>query len=133
MGLIYEFSTSSSTTADEISQLPGLAADMLLDGYPLELLDGDASNVPERWVTDVLMELHKKVGQRSRLLVLTVLGVQSTEGLKAPDLAQLEDSYEHDNQLATFVIGLSDATIINIAMENSAEMKDVCKLQCTHS
>ncbi|CAB1438997.1 unnamed protein product, partial [Pleuronectes platessa] len=178
MGLIYEFSTSSSTTADEISQLPGLAADMLLDGYPLELLDGDASNVPERWVTAVLMELHKKVGQRSRLLVLTVLGVQSTgkstllntmfgvqfpvssgrctrgafmlflkvaedlkselncdfivlidtEGLKAPDLAQLEDSYEHDNQLATFVIGLSDATIINIAMENSAEMKDVLQI-----
>ncbi|XP_053283768.1 up-regulator of cell proliferation [Pleuronectes platessa] len=177
MGLIYEFSTSSSTTA-EISQLPGLAADMLLDGYPLELLDGDASNVPERWVTDVLMELHKKVGQRSRLLVLTVLGVQSTgkstllntmfgvqfpvssgrctrgafmlflkvgedlkselncdfivlidtEGLKAPDLAQLEDSYEHDNQLATFVIGLSDVTIINIAMENSAEMKDVLQI-----
>ncbi|XP_060924725.1 up-regulator of cell proliferation-like [Limanda limanda] len=177
MGLIYEFSTSSYT-ADEISQLPGLAAEMLLDGYPLELLDGDASNVPERWVTDVLMELHKKVGQRSRLLVLTVLGVQSsgkstllntmfgvqfpvssgrctrgafmlflkvaenlkselncdfivlidTEGLKAPELAQLEDSYEHDNQLATFVIGLSDATIINIAMENAAEMKDVLQI-----
>ncbi|XP_060924522.1 up-regulator of cell proliferation-like [Limanda limanda] len=178
MGLIYEFSTSISTTADEISQLPGLAAEMLLDGYPLELLDGDASNVPERWVADVLMELHKKVGQRSRLLVLTVLGVQSTgkstllntmfgvqfpvssgrctrgafmlflkvgedlksefncdfivlidtEGLKAPDLAQLEDSYEHDNQLATFVIGLSDATIVNIAMENAAEMKDVLQI-----
>ncbi|XP_062245475.1 up-regulator of cell proliferation-like [Platichthys flesus] len=178
MGLIYEFSTSSSTTADEISQLPGLAAEMLLDGYPLELLYGDASNVPERWVTDVLMELHKKVGHRSRLLVLTVLGVQSsgksmllntmfgvqfpvssgrctrgafmlflkvgedlkselncdfivlidTEGLKSPDLAQLEDSYEHDNQLATFVIGLSDATIINIAMENSTEMKDVLQI-----
>ena len=178
MGLIYEFSTSSSTTADEISQLPGLAAEMLLDGYPLELLDGDASNIPERWVTDVLMELHKKVGQRSRLLVMTVLGVQSTgkstllntmfgvqfpvssgrctrgafmlflkvgedlrselncdfivlidtEGLKSPDLEQLEDSYEHDNQLATFVIGLSDATIINIAMENAAEMKDVLQI-----
>ena len=178
MGLIYEFSTSSSTTADEISQLPGLAAEMLLDGYPLELLDGDASNVPERWVTDVLMELHMKVGHRSRLLVLTVLGIQSsgkstllntmfgvqfpvssgrctrgafmlflkvgedlkselncdfivlidTEGLKAPEMAQLEDSHEHDNQLATFVIGLSDATIINIAMENSAEMKDVLQI-----
>ncbi|XP_062245348.1 up-regulator of cell proliferation-like [Platichthys flesus] len=177
MGLIYEFSTSSST-ADEISQLPGLAAEMLLDGYPLELLYGDASNVPERWVTDVLMELHKKVGHRSRLLVLTVLGVQSsgksmllntmfgvqfpvssgrctrgafmlflkvgedlksvlncdfivlidTEGLKSPDLAQLEDSFEHDNQLATFVIGLSHTTVINIAMENSTEMKDILQI-----
>ncbi|XP_062272120.1 interferon-induced very large GTPase 1-like [Scomber scombrus] len=179
MGLIYEFSINSSRkTADEISRLPGLAAEMLLDGYPLELLDGDASNIPERWVTDVLMELHKKVGEQSRLLVLTVLGVQSTgkstllntmfgvqfpvssgrctrgaymlflrvgedmkhelncdfivlidtEGLKSSAMSQLEESYEHDNQLATFVIGLSDVTIINVAMENSTEMKDVLQI-----
>ncbi|XP_068584955.1 up-regulator of cell proliferation-like [Cebidichthys violaceus] len=182
MGLIYEVSLQSQDTADKMSHLPGLAAEMLLDGYPLELLDGDASNIPERWVTDVLMELHKKVGEKSRLLVLTVLGVQSTgkstllntmfgvqfpvssgrctrgafmlflrvgedmqcklncdfivlidtEGLKAPQLAQLEDSYEHDNQLATFVIGLSDVTIINVAMENSTEMKDVLQI-ATHA
>ncbi|XP_053185855.1 interferon-induced very large GTPase 1-like [Scomber japonicus] len=179
MGLIYEFSVKGSiNTADEISRLPGLAAEMLLDGFPLELLDGDASNIPERWVTDVLTELHKKVGEQSRLLVLTVLGVQSTgkstllntmfgvqfpvssgrctrgaymlflkvgedmkrelnydfivlidtEGLKSPDLAELEESYVHDNQLATFVIGLSDVTIINIAMENSTEMKDILQI-----
>ncbi|XP_053183955.1 up-regulator of cell proliferation-like [Scomber japonicus] len=179
MGLIYEFSIDGSrNTADEISRLPGLAAEMLLDGYPLELLDGDASNIPQRWVTDVLMELHKKVRGKSRLLVLTVLGVQSTgkstllntmfgvqfpvssgrctrgaymlflkvgedmkhelncdfivlidaEGLKSPAMAQLEGSHEHDNQLATFVIGLSDVTIINVAMENSTEMKDVLQI-----
>ncbi|XP_023248934.1 up-regulator of cell proliferation-like [Seriola lalandi dorsalis] len=182
MGLIYEFSLQLQNTADQIARLPVLAAEMLLDGYPLELLDGDASNIPERWVTDVLMELHNKVGGKSRLLVLTVLGVQSTgkstllntmfgvqfpvssgrctrgafmlflkvgedlkselncdfivlidtEGLKSLDLAQLEDSYEHDNQLATFVIGLSDVTIINIAMENSTEMKDVMQI-ATHA
>ncbi|XP_008283376.1 interferon-induced very large GTPase 1-like, partial [Stegastes partitus] len=178
MGLIYEVSLHSQESADKMSHLPGVAAEMLLDGYPLELLDGDASNIPQRWVTDVLMELHKKVGESSRLLVLTVLGVQSsgkstllntmfgvkfpvssgrctrgaymvflrvgedlkrelnydfvvlidTEGLKSPDLAQLGDSYEHDNQLATFVIGLSDVTIINIAMENANEMKDVLQI-----
>ncbi|XP_053184711.1 interferon-induced very large GTPase 1-like [Scomber japonicus] len=179
MGLIYEFSVKGSRNiVDEITRLPGLAAEMLLDGFPLELLDGDASNIPERWVTDVLMELHKKVGEQSKLLVLTVLGVQSTgkstllntmfgvqfpvssgrctrgaymlflkvgkdmkrelnydfivlidtEGLKSPDLAELEESYVHDNQLATFVIGLSDVTIINIAMENSTEMKDVLQI-----
>ncbi|XP_058255685.1 interferon-induced very large GTPase 1-like [Hemibagrus wyckioides] len=124
------------------------------------------------------MELHRMVGGKSRLLIITVLGVQSsgkstllntmfgvqfavssgrctrgafmiflpvgedlkeellcdfvllidTEGLKSPALAQLEDSYEHDNELATFVIGLSDVTIINIAMENSTEMKDVLQI-----
>lgn len=96
MGLIYEVSLQSKDTVDEISGLPGLAAEMLLDGHPLELLDGDASNI--------------------------------TEGLKSPHLALLEDSYEHDNQLATFVIGLSDVTIINVAMENSTEMKDILQI-----
>ncbi|KAM9765759.1 up-regulator of cell proliferation-like [Menidia menidia] len=178
MGLIYEFSSQSENTTDDRPALPTLAAEMLLDGYPLELLDGDASNIPQRWVSAVLMELHQKVGGRSRLLVLTVLGVQSsgkstllntmfgvqfpvssgrctrgaymvflrvgddfkselhydfivlidTEGLKSPDLAQLDDSYEHDNRLATFVIGLSDVTMINISMENSTEMKDVLQI-----
>ncbi|XP_051920019.1 up-regulator of cell proliferation [Hippocampus zosterae] len=178
MGLNYEVSMQSDVGAEKLVHLPAVAAEMLLDGYPLEFLDGDASNIPEKWVKDVLMELHKKVGGKSRLLVLAVLGVQSTgkstllntmfgvhfpvssgrctrgaymlflrvgddiqtdlgcdfillidtEGLKSPELAQLEDSYEHDNQLATFVIGLSDVTVINIAMENAVEMKDVLQI-----
>ncbi|XP_061526523.1 up-regulator of cell proliferation-like [Phycodurus eques] len=178
MGLNYEVSMQSGDPSDKFSYLPAVAAEMLLDGYPLELLDGDASNIPEKWVTAVLMELHKKVRGNSRLIVLAVLGVQSTgkstllntmfgvhfpvssgrctrgaymlflkvgddtqielgcdfillidtEGLKSPDLSQLEDSYEHDNQLASFVIGLSDVTIINIAMENATEMKDVLQI-----
>ncbi|XP_053488102.1 up-regulator of cell proliferation-like [Ictalurus furcatus] len=179
MGQIYEVASfGSNKMSDRISSLPTLAAKLLLAGFPLEFLDGDASNIPEKWVSDVLMELHRMVGQKSRLLVITVLGVQSTgkstllntmfgvqfavssgrctrgafmiflpvgkdskeellcdfvllidtEGLKSPALAQLEDSYEHDNELATFVIGLSDVTIINIAMENSTEMKDVLQI-----
>ncbi|KAM6980608.1 LOW QUALITY PROTEIN: up-regulator of cell proliferation-like [Aplochiton taeniatus] len=179
MGQMYEVSFfNPQEPAVKVLHLPKLAADLLLDGYPLELLDGDAGNIPERWVTDVLMELHKEVGEKSRLLVLTVLGVQSTgkstllntmfgvqfpvssgrctrgafmlflrvgadmlddlncdfillidtEGLKSSDLAQLEESYEHDNQLATLVISLSDVTIINIAMENSTEMKDILQI-----
>ncbi|XP_038261149.1 interferon-induced very large GTPase 1-like isoform X2 [Dermochelys coriacea] len=158
--------------------LPGIAADLMLEGFPMELIDGDASNIPLQWVTDVLTELHAKLGGRSRMLVLTVLGVQSTgkstllntmfglqfavssgrctrgafmslikvaenfrqdlgcdfilvidtEGLKAPELAKLEDSYEHDNELATLVIGLSDITIVNMAMENATEMKDVLQI-----
>ncbi|KAI5102659.1 interferon-induced very large GTPase 1-like, partial [Silurus meridionalis] len=178
MGQIYEAASFHSYEMPNIYSLPTLVAKMLLAGFPLELLDGDGSNIPEKWVSDVLMELHKMVGQKSRLLVLTVLGVQSTgkstllntmfgvqfavssgrctrgafmiflpvgndlkeellcdfvllidtEGLKSPALTQLEDSFEHDNELATFVIGLSDVTIINIAMENSTEMKDVLQI-----
>ncbi|XP_062399809.1 interferon-induced very large GTPase 1-like [Sardina pilchardus] len=172
IGQIYE-----SKQSDDTRHLPSVAAELLLDGYPMELLNGDASIIPEKWVTDALMEVHRRVGS-SRLLVVSVLGVQSTgkstllntmfgvqlpvssgrctrgaymlflsveqelrealncdfvllidtEGLKAPELTMLEDSFEHDNQLATLVIGLSDVTIINIAMENSTDMKDVLQI-----
>ncbi|XP_066515482.1 up-regulator of cell proliferation-like [Hoplias malabaricus] len=175
MGHIYE---ALFGTSNKIDKLPTLAAELLLAGFPLELLDGDASSIPVKWVSDVLMELHRMVGEKSHLLVLTVLGVQSTgkstllntmfgvqfavssgrctrgaymlllpvgedlktemacdfillidtEGLKSSDLAQLDNSYEHDNELATFVIGLSDVTIINVAMENFTEMKDILQI-----
>ncbi|XP_058872857.1 up-regulator of cell proliferation-like [Acipenser ruthenus] len=133
---------------------------------------------PHKNTIEAMSTLHEKVQHKGRVLVVTVLGVQSTgkstllntmfgvqfavssgrctrgafmllirvkddlkeelkcdfifvidtEGLKSPELAQLEDSYEHDNALATLVIGLSDITIINIAMENSTEMKDILQI-----
>ncbi|XP_018423952.1 PREDICTED: interferon-induced very large GTPase 1-like [Nanorana parkeri] len=159
-------------------RLPEIAANLLLDGFPLELIDGDVSNIPLGWITDVLKELDRKTGGKCRMRVITVLGVQSTgkstllntmfglqfpvasgrctrgafmtllnvkenlheelgchfilvidtEGLKAPELASLESSYEHDNELATLVVGLSDITIINMAMENTTEMKDILQI-----
>ncbi|CAH2308114.1 up-regulator of cell proliferation-like [Pelobates cultripes] len=162
----------------QFSKLPGIAADLLLDGFPLELIDGDASNIPLQWITDVLTELDTKTGGRCRMRVISVLGIQSTgkstllntmfglqfpvasgrctrgafmslikvkenvqkeldcdfilvidtEGLKAPELYSLENSFEHDNELATLVVGLSDITIINMAMENMAEMKDTLQI-----
>ncbi|XP_067325703.1 interferon-induced very large GTPase 1-like [Anolis sagrei] len=162
--------------------LPSIAATLMLEGFPIELIDGDASNIPVQWVTDVLTELNKKLNGQSKMIVVTVLGVQSTgkstllntmfglqfpvssgrctrgafmtflkvkedmaedlhcdfllvidtEGLKAPELAQLEESYHHDNELATLVIGLSDITIVNMAMENATEMKDVLQI-VTHA
>ncbi|XP_053114757.1 up-regulator of cell proliferation-like [Hemicordylus capensis] len=160
---------------------PSIAADLMLEGFPLELI-GDASNVPVQWITDVLMELHRKLGGRSKVVVITVLGVQGTgkstllntmfglqfavssgrctrgafmtllnvrenmtqelgcdhilvidtEGLKVPELAQLDYSYRHNNELATLVIGLSDITIVNMTMENATEMKDVLQI-VTHA
>ncbi|XP_041092721.1 interferon-induced very large GTPase 1-like [Polyodon spathula] len=181
MGQLYEAACSlpsNSASYQQFHLLPSLGAGLLLDGIPLELVDGDTSNIPVKWVTDVLTELDRKVQHNSRVLVVTVIGVQSTgkstllntmfggqfavssgrctrgafmllirvkedlreelncdfilvidtEGLKSPALAQLEDSYEHDNELATLVVGLSDVTIINIAMENSTEMKDILQI-----
>lgn len=181
MGQIYEASVSLKQTnpsRQQLQHLPKLCAELLLDGFPLELVDGDASNIPLRWVSDVLSQLNDLVPPESKILVVTVLGVQSTgkstllntmfgvqfavssgrctrgafmllirinedakkelkcdfmviidtEGLKSPELAQLDNSYEHDNELATLVVGLSDITIINIAMENSTEMKDILQI-----
>ncbi|XP_039455446.1 interferon-induced very large GTPase 1-like, partial [Oreochromis aureus] len=178
MGQIYEASLSlpqTDPTRQRLQHLPKLCAELLLDGFPLELVDGDASNIPLRWVSDVLSQLSDLVSPNRKILVVTVLGVQSTgkstllntmfgvqfavssgrctrgafmllikinedmkkilncdfmliidtEGLKSPELAQLDNSYEHDNELATLVVGLSDVTIVNIAMENSTEMKDI--------
>ncbi|OCT64662.1 hypothetical protein XELAEV_18045761mg [Xenopus laevis] len=159
-------------------ELPGIAADLLLVGFTLELIDGDASNISLRWITDVLAQLDKKTGNKCKIRTITVLGVQSTgkstllnamfglqfpvangrctrgafmslikvvenfqwelgcefilvidtEGLKAPELASLDDSYEHDNELATLVVGLSDITIFNMAMENTTEMKETLQI-----
>ncbi|KAM9335596.1 up-regulator of cell proliferation-like [Symphorus nematophorus] len=181
MGQIYEASFSlpeSHPSRQQLEHLPKLCAELLLDGFPLELVDGDASNIPLTWVSDVLSQLNDFVSPKNKILVVTVLGVQSTgkstllntmfgvqfavssgrctrgafmllirinedvqkvlncdfmviidtEGLKSPELAQLDNSHEHDNELATLVVGLSDITIINIAMENSTEMKDILQI-----
>ncbi|KAK5848577.1 hypothetical protein PBY51_006177 [Eleginops maclovinus] len=181
MGQIYEASLSLLEThpaRQQLQHLPKLCAQLMLDGFPLELVDGDASNIPLRWVSDVLSQLNDLVSPKNKILVVTVLGVQSTgkstllntmfgvqfavssgrctrgafmllikinedvrkdfncdfmviidtEGLKSPELAQLDNSHEHDNELATLVVGLSDITIINIAMENSTEMKDILQI-----
>ncbi|XP_068102710.1 up-regulator of cell proliferation-like [Hyperolius riggenbachi] len=184
LGQFYEaeYSTGgkkvNNKTIRQFSRLPGIAAKLLIEGFPLELMDGDASNIPLQWITDVLNELDTNTGGQCRMRVITVLGVQSTgkstllntmfglqfpvasgrctrgafmtllsvkenfqmklgcefilvidtEGLKAPELASLEGSYEHDNELATLVVGLSDITIVNMAMENTAEMKDILQI-----
>ncbi|KAK2811717.1 hypothetical protein Q5P01_000168 [Channa striata] len=181
MGQIYEASLSlpeTNPSRQQLQHLPRLCAGLMLDGFPLELVDGDASNIPLRWVREVLSQLNELVSPKNKILVVTVLGVQSTgkstllntmfgvqfavssgrctrgafmlllkinedirkelncdfmviidtEGLKSPELAQLDDSHEHDNELATLVVGLSDITIINIAMENSTEMKDILQI-----
>ncbi|XP_014065349.2 interferon-induced very large GTPase 1 [Salmo salar] len=73
----------------------------------------------------LLIKVNKDLKEELKCDFIMVI---DTEGLKSPELAQLDDSYEHDNELATLVIGLSDVTIINIAMENSTEMKDILQI-----
>ncbi|XP_061107792.1 up-regulator of cell proliferation-like [Conger conger] len=179
MGQLYESACSlPEGPTSQIQLLPRLCAELLQEGFPLELVDGYSSNIPLQWVTQVLNQLHDLTQDKCKIRVVTVLGVQSTgkstllntmfgvqfavssgrctrgafmllirvkedfkrqlrcdyimvidtEGLKSPELAQLDDSYEHDNELATLVVGLSDITVINIAMENCTEMKDILQI-----
>ena len=148
------------------------AAEMLLSGQPLELLDGDSCYIPLRWFDAVYRGLECKTNN-AKIFVISVLGIQSsgkstmlntmfglefpvsagrctrgafvslipvgdslksnidyvlvidTEGLKGSGDSQLR---EHDNELATFAIGLADVTIVNIFGENHHEMKEFLEI-----
>ncbi|KAL0152228.1 hypothetical protein M9458_051951, partial [Cirrhinus mrigala] len=158
------------------SSFPSLAAEMMISGFPLELMDGDAAHVPLVWISAVLDELIWILGDQ-RVFVLSVLGLQSsgkstmlnamfglqfavsagrctrgafmqlvkvsdemktqlnfdyilvvdTEGLRALELAG-RSTRHHDNELATFVVGLGNLTLINIFGENTAEMQDILQI-----
>uniref|UniRef100_A0A672L8R6 VLIG-type G domain-containing protein n=1 Tax=Sinocyclocheilus grahami TaxID=75366 RepID=A0A672L8R6_SINGR len=53
--------------------------------------------------------------------------VVDTEGLRALELAG-RSTRDHDNELATFVVGLGNLTLINIFGENTAEMQDILQI-----
>ncbi|XP_073678574.1 interferon-induced very large GTPase 1-like [Garra rufa] len=186
IGQIYESCSSVKKNKEDLqnkkdlqvhfSSLPSLAAEMMISGFPLELMDGDAAHVPVIWISAVLDQLIQKLGDQ-RLFVLSVLGLQSsgkstmlnamfglqfavsagrctrgafmqlikvsdemksqmnfdyilvvdTEGLRALELAG-RSTRHHDNELATFVVGLSNLTLINIFGENLAEMQDTLQI-----
>ena len=55
------------------------------------------------------------------------LVVLDTEGLRAPEL-DVDVSFTHDNELATFVVGLSDLTIINLFGEDQSQFQDILQI-----
>ncbi|XP_028403164.1 interferon-induced very large GTPase 1-like [Dendronephthya gigantea] len=179
-----EFSFGLEHIIREIAQLhqlgisdydyAGAAAEMLLSGQPIELLDGDSSYVPLSWFNAVYTKLQRKTNN-AKLFVISVLGIQSSGkstllntmfGLEFPvsagrctrsafaSLLPLSDSLksaskfsyvliidteglrgsadpqlrEHDNELATFTIGVSDLTIVNILGANHNEMKEFLEI-----
>nr|XP_021327619.1 interferon-induced very large GTPase 1 [Danio rerio] len=177
---IYESCSSVKENKKDLpvhfSSLPSLAAEMMISGFPLELMDGDAAHVPLLWISAVLDQLVQKLGDQTRVFVLSVLGIQSsgkstmlnamfglqfpvsagrctrgafmqlvkvsdemktqmnvdyilvvdTEGLCALELGG--KSRHHDNELATFVVGLGSMTLINIFGENPSEMQEILQI-----
>ncbi|XP_051569312.1 interferon-induced very large GTPase 1-like isoform X2 [Myxocyprinus asiaticus] len=61
----------------DVRLFPKMAAEMMISGFPLELMDGDAAHVPLIWISAVLDELIRKLGDQ-RVFVLSVLGIQSS-------------------------------------------------------
>ncbi|CAK4784537.1 unnamed protein product, partial [Aphanomyces euteiches] len=57
--------------------LANLAAQHLLDGFPLEMMDGDAGAVNVVWIQGVLEALSDVLGSAT-VLVLSILGIQSS-------------------------------------------------------
>ena len=176
IGQIYEAkieNPSENNLTEKLHLLPQIVAQLVNDGYAIEIMDGDASHVPIRWVCAVLGQM-KILHEGKKLLVISVLGIQSsgkstllntmfglqfnvsagrctrgvflqlvpvddllqhklgcdliviidTEGLRAPEL-QSDVTQAHDNELATFVIGLADVTIINIFGETPGDLDDI--------
>uniref|UniRef100_A0A8C3HAI0 VLIG-type G domain-containing protein n=1 Tax=Chrysemys picta bellii TaxID=8478 RepID=A0A8C3HAI0_CHRPI len=58
-------------------ELPKIVADLMVQGYPIELLDGDTFYVPLKWVGAIFDKLIEKLGDQ-KVFVLSVLGIQST-------------------------------------------------------
>ena len=164
---------SESSERYDYECLPKVAAELLIDGWPIEVMDGDAAHVPLTWVSAVLKEAAKILND-PKVFVLSVVGLQSTgkstmlntvfglqfsvgagrctrgafmqllpvdeelreqtkcsyvlvvdtEGLRAPTSDPLV-IHEHDNMLATLVIGLADMTFINIMGESAGDMDDI--------
>ena len=156
-----------------INVLPQIAAEVLIDGFELEIMDREASHVLMTWIQAIFNYLGKTFANK-KLFVLSILGVQSsgkstllntmfglqfnvsagrctrgafvrllqiddslktelhydfilivdTEGICAPELMS-EEFEQHDNELATFVIGLADFTIINIYGETPSKLSDI--------
>lgn len=177
LGQVYEAAyEESSKYGDQLSRLPKVAAELFLDGYPLELIDGDAAHVPVKWVQAVMGEVNRKLYD-PRMFVLSVLGLQGTgkstmlntvfglkfntsvgrctrgafmqllpvdetikaateysyvlvidtEGLRAPELDSSQRR-KHDNELATFIIGLAHATFISISGEVAGDLDDILQI-----
>ena len=79
MGQMYEavHYAEPSQYDRRIDGFPKMAAELLLRGQALELMDGDACGVPRVWIDAVLSSLSNLIGKK-KMFTLSVLGLQSS-------------------------------------------------------
>jgi hypothetical protein len=177
LGQLYEIAVAQQkfnhSVTRQVSRLPVAAAELLIDGYPIEVMDGDAAHVPIRWIKAVLKEVVQILND-PKVYIVSVLGLQSTgmstmlntvfglqfnvsagrctrgafmqllpvseemkqvtdcsyilivdtEGLRAPELDS-QQTQKHNNELATFVIGLANVSLINVYGEVPGHIDDI--------
>ena len=181
VGQVYEALVTAHETAQESAQtqfhqylsLPQVAAELLIAGYPMEVMDGNAAHVPIKWVSAMLRKVIEML-KDPKVFAISVLGLQSTgkstllntafglqfnvsagrctrgafmqmlpisedlrnaancdyvlvvdtEGLRAPE-QDSKIARKHDNELATFVTGFVNATMINIYGETPGDMDGI--------
>ena len=70
-------SAKELTTEQDKNKLPNLMVDLLLMGVPLEIMDGDVSNVPLQWIKAVFNCLQQRLGN-CLIFVESILGIQSS-------------------------------------------------------
>ncbi|XP_072012241.1 interferon-induced very large GTPase 1-like [Engystomops pustulosus] len=80
-----------------------------------------------RCTRGAFMQLIKVDEELKHELKFEYVLVIDTEGLRAVELSN-KNSVNHDNELATFVIGLGNITVINIFGENPSEMQDILQI-----
>ena len=178
MAVMYEniSALKEKTLGNEVDKILDLLADamaaVLMEGHAVEVMDGDAINVPVAWLKAVLNKVENS--KESTLFKVAVLGAQSCgkstllntvfglnfpvssgrctrgaymqlvkvdealkETLKCDYVAVIDseglmsrtkmDGTDYDNELSTFIIGLSDLTLVIIKGEGN-EMHDVLPL-----
>ncbi|KAL6460924.1 hypothetical protein MHYP_G00308900 [Metynnis hypsauchen] len=80
-----------------------------------------------RCTRGAFMQLVKVSEEKKKELKFDYILVVDTEGLRALELAGKKSTH-HDNELATFVVGLGNMTLINIFGENPSEMQDILQI-----
>jgi hypothetical protein len=70
-------SVTSRSEKKTMERLPHIGAKLLLIGNPFEIMDGETTSIPMKWVEAVLLELRSMIGDK-KLLALSVVGLQSS-------------------------------------------------------
>ena len=74
MGQIYE---TVKCVGKECTNYPRIMAQLMIDGYCAELMDGDTTHVPVEWISAIFKEL-QTICNATKLCTVSIVGVQST-------------------------------------------------------